>query len=267
VPTADTINPTDKISILLKSPYGFGKTIAACSMAVDGPIWLAYWDKQSPIELLTYYKKHRPDILKNIDYDVYGAHNAAEYVNKLRRQIKSTSYIGHVNDSVTMMTAAAVNWSLGFKNPKGPKMDDKNNSNNPLFIPDYDEYKVETSMITQSLDLCKAVNWNVIWTCHPLARIKVEDAGGKQKVTNTTSIVSYGNKVAGIIPGQFTEIYHLSFDNSWDTKTGEMKTRRMVNTVGFGDDFAKTALNIPAEFDITDKLFWECWKNAIKDNE
>ena len=32
-------------SLLLKGPFGFGKTIAACSAAVEGPIFLAYWDK------------------------------------------------------------------------------------------------------------------------------------------------------------------------------------------------------------------------------
>jgi hypothetical protein len=39
--------------------------------------------------------------------------------------------------------------------------------------------------------------------------------------------------------------------------------KRIVSTTGIGDDFAKTALDLPAELDITDKLFWEVWKEAV----
>jgi hypothetical protein len=263
MPKASDINPVKKISILLKSPYGFGKTIAACSMAVDGPVWLAYWDKQEPVELLTFFRKHRPELLNNIDYDVYSAKNANEYMNKLIAQNKKCDYIGHINDSVTNMTSAAVNWSLGFRNPKGPKTDKTMGTNNLLFVPDFDEYKVETSMVTQSLDLCRTLPCHVIWTCHPLPSLKIEGSGSSVKVSKVNNIVTYGSKVGAIVPGQFTEIYHLSFDNSWDTATGTSRTRRIVNTVGNGDDFAKTALDLPAEIDITDKLFWEEWKNAL----
>lgn len=253
----------NSVSILLKAPYKFGKTIAACSMAIDGPIWLAYWDKKKPVELLMFFKQNYPDVLKNIDFDVYGAHNANMFLNKLVDLSHRCEYFGVVNDSVTQMTSSAVNWSLGFRNPAGPRKD-KLNANVLATIPDWDEYKVETGLVTQSLDLCKNLPCNVIWTCHPLNTIKVEGAGGSQKVTKGTNIVSYGSKAGSIIPGNFTEIYHLSLDNSWDEKSGKNRTRRVVNTVSVGDDFAGTSLGLPSELDITDKLFWIIWKEAVK---
>jgi hypothetical protein len=206
MPKADELTIDNKISILLKAPYGFGKTLAAASMAIDGPIWLAYWDKKAPIELLTFFKKHRPEVLKNIEYDVYGAHNANQYLNKLFQLARSCPYYGIINDSVTNMTSAAVNWSLGFRNPSGPKKDSVNPATFQL-IPDFDEYKIETSMVTQALDICRSLPCNVIWTCHPLPSLKVEGTGGSMKVSKVNNIVTYGSKVGALVPGQFTEIY------------------------------------------------------------
>ena len=58
----DQLSTSDPISILLKGPWGFGKTIAAATFAVNGPVFLAYWDKKGQIELLQFFKKHRPEI-------------------------------------------------------------------------------------------------------------------------------------------------------------------------------------------------------------
>ena len=264
MPNAADLQVSDKISILLKSPFGYGKTIAACSMAVDGPVWLAYFDKNQPIELLTYLKRRNPEILKNIEYDVYSSNNANEFLNKLIQISKRCDYYGIVVDSVTMMTSAAVNWSLGFRNVKAGAKRDELNPNAMKLIPDFDEYKVETGLVTQALDLCRTLPANVIWTCHPVPSLKIEQAGNTVKVAKVNNIVTYGSKVGAIVPGNFTEIYHLSMDNTWDAAKARYNSRRIVNTVGIGDDFAKTALELPAEIDITDKLFWPTWKEAVK---
>jgi hypothetical protein len=263
MPRAEDIQWDEKISILLKAPYGFGKTIAAVSMAMEGPVWLAYWDKKVPIEVLTYYRAKYPQVLKNLEYDVYGAHNATQFLNKLINLTRRCDYYGLVNDSVTNMTSAAVNWSLGFRNPKGPKIDSLNPAAFQL-VPDFEEYKIETSLVTQSLDICRTLPCHVIWTCHPLPSLKVEGAGKSISVSKVNNIVTYGSKVGAIIPGQFTEIYHMSFSQDWDNDKGIYVNKRTVNTKGIGDDFAKTALGLPDSFDITDKLFWQEWQAAVK---
>jgi len=254
-PKASQIDPTRAPSILLKGPPGFGKTIAACSAAIWGEVWLAYFDKNEPIELLTFYKKHRPELLERIDYDVYGSENANEYLNKLISFFKKgCRYCAIITDSVTSLSSAAVNWSIGFRDPKGSKRDELDKDSVQL-IPDWDEYKVETSLATQALDICNQLNVINIWTAHPLASIKLESTGSRiDRVTKTSSIVSYGQKVGSLVPGRFHEIYHF----------GRQQGKRAVFTDLQGEDYAKTSLGLPTVLEIEDKLFFEVWQNELR---
>src|SRR6266576_5706125 len=142
-------------------------------------------------------------------------------------------YFAIVNDSITYMTSAAVNWSLNFGKDKRTfkKLKD--------IIPDWDEYKVETSLVSQCLDLSRKLPCHVIWTAHPLSGIKVEGSGTTIKVTKTNPIVSYGSKVASLVPGAFTEIYHFSQNSSYSSE-GKGSKRYIVNTEAIGDEYAKS---------------------------
>lgn len=269
MPKASMLTADSYTQILMKSSPGFGKTLAACSFALDGPVWLAYFDKKKPIELLQYFKRFGAKgkkILDNIEYDIYGAHNAHEYLNKVIRLSQRCDYFAVVTDSATWMTSSAVNWSLGFRDSKNRKTD-KLNPQAPAIIPDFDEYKVETSLVTQALDIQKELPCHVIWTAHPLPTLKLEGSGSSMKVTKSNSIVTYGSKVAGMIPGAFTEIYHFSQLAGWDSVNGKAFKKFYVNTESVGDEFAKSAIfdNYIKEFDITDKLFYEVWKQLVKE--
>jgi hypothetical protein len=139
-------------SILLKGPFGHGKTLALASFAIDGPIYLAYFDKKKPIELITFFSRMGDigkRILNNIEYDIYSSVNANEYLNKLMLLAKDCRYFAVGTDSVTNLTSAAVNWSLAFRDNKKAKDKDR-------IMPDWDEYKVETSLVTQALDICRS---------------------------------------------------------------------------------------------------------------
>ncbi|MET0786285.1 MAG: hypothetical protein ABWY25_06225 [Paenisporosarcina sp.] len=245
-------------SILMKGPFGHAKTCAAATFAADGPIWIAYWDKKKPVELQHFFYNiiKRPELLKNIEYDVYNSTNANEYLNRLMHLASDCRYFAHINDSVTNMTSGAVNWSLGFR-PTKLKGKDK-------IMPDFDEYKVETSLVTQALDICKSLPCHIIWTCHPVPSIKIEGTGSSIKVTKVNPIVTYGNKVAGIVPGNFSEIYHFSKQADWNSETGKATTKYIVDTEAVGDDFAKSNLGLKAQFDITNKLFYDVWKEQVK---
>lgn len=244
-------------SFLLKGPWGFGKTVAAASFARTGSVFLSYWDKKGPIELIQFLKVYAPDLIKNIEYEVYGAHNANEYLNFMFKLSKNCKYAAIINDSVTTMTSAAVNWSLGFKDNKKEKKD------NNIAIPDFDEYKVETSLVTQSLDICRTLPCHVIWIAHPLPSMRIEGSGSAMRVSKVNSIVTYGSKVAGIIPGQFSEIYHFSKLSAWDPTLGKSKISYIVSTEQVGDDYAKSNIGLQVEMDITDKLFYDVWKAEV----
>jgi len=259
---ASNLSSGGTYSFLFKGPFGFGKTLAAASFALEGPVYISYWDKKSPVELVTFFTEKRfgslaKKILDNIEYDVYGPSNANDYLNKMIDWSSDCRYFAVINDSLTFMTAAAVNWSMNFG--KDPKLKKKMKD----VLPSWDEYKVETSLITQCLDLSKLLPCHVIWTAHPLPTTKVEGSGSSITVSKINSIVSYGAKVAGIVPGSFTEIYHFSQQSNW--AEGKSSKRYVVSTEAIGDEFAKSPLlaDYVKEFDITDKLFYSVWKELL----
>src|SRR5262245_32461081 len=248
------------ISALFKGPWGHGKTLAAASFALEGPVYMFYWDKKKPIELQNYFSRFGEKgrrILNNIEFDIYGAHNANEYLMKVIDFAKSNNYFAIITDSVTNMTSGAVNWSLSFR-------DDRKSKDKLKVIPDFDEYKVETSLVTQALDLFRTMPCNVIWTCHPVPSIKIEGSGSNIKVTKVNPIVTYGSKVAGIVPGNFSEIYHFAKTSGWDAKAGVNRVAFSASMDAVGDDFAKSNLGLTGEIDITDQLFYEIWKERVK---
>lgn len=264
---ASNITLDNNISFLFKSSPGFGKTLAAASFAVEGPVYIAYFDKQKPVELITFFTEKRfgslaKKILDNIEYDIYGAANVHEYLNKVISFTKDCRYFAFITDSVTNLTASAVNWSMGFRDPNKSKKD-KVNKDAPLMIPDFDEYKVETSLVSQALDISKSLPCNIIWTAHPLPSIKIEGSGASIKVTKTNPIVTYGSKVAGMVPGNFTEIYQ--FSKTMDYTSSKSVMKYIVSTEAIGDEYAKSPLlgDYVKEFDITDRLFYQVWKELI----
>lgn len=262
---ASSIDITGPTSFLFKSPFGFGKTLAAASFALTGPTYLAYWDKKKPVELVTFFRRFGDKgkkILDNLEYDVYGSHNANQYLNKMIDFSQNCRLTACITDSVTTLTSGAVNWSSGF-NEKGKKLDNLKIDNPQQIIPGFDEYKSETALVSQALDLSRTFPCHVIWTAHPLPGIKIEGSGSSMKVSKVNSLVTYGSKVAGIVPGQFTEIYH--FSKATDYSSNPVKTRYKVSTEAIGDEFAKSAYGLPAELDITDRLFYEVWLESMQE--
>lgn len=266
MPTADTIDVAkSKYSFLFKGPYGFGKTLAAASFAVEGPVELFYFDKKEPIELVKFFRDiiKRPELLKNITWNTYSADNANDYLNRLIELNKYCDKFAVISDSLTTMTANSVGWSLGFNPNK--KITPENTK------PGMQEYQVETSYVIQAIDMCKKLPCHNIWTAHPLPKLdftQVTDGGGNTKtsVTKTNSLVTYGNKIAGLVPGQFTEIYHFSQDKPWNAAAGVARLKYIVHTEAQGDEYAKTALKLDKTLDITDDLFYNVWKSSLARN-
>jgi hypothetical protein len=250
-----------KQSFLFKGPFGFGKTLAAASFAIDGPVFLSYWDKKSPVELVTFFKRFGDigkKILENIEFETYSSQNANAYLNKLIDFASDCRYTAIINDSLTFMTSAAVNWSLNF----GKESKERNIKN---ILPSWDEYKTETSLISQCIDISKKLPCHTIWTAHPLPTTRVEGSGAGMRVNKVNSLVSYGSKVAGMVPGGFTEIYHFSQRNDWDSAAGKSSKKFIANLEGVDDEFAKSPMlgDYIKEIDYTDRLFYQVWKENI----
>ncbi len=253
MPKASSIIPDRNISILLKGTPGIGKTIAACSFAIFGDVYLAYFDKRQPVELIGFFKKiGREDLLDRIEFDSFNSSNPNEYLNKLIKLGREPGkYVATITDSVTSLTSAAVNWSLGFRDPgKGKKQKE-----DQFLIPDFDQYKTETSLVSQALDLCKLMPGYSIWVAHPLPKLDIAGSSSNMTITKSSTLVSYGQKVGSMIPASFTEVYHF----------GRQVNKRIVFTDAYGEDYAKTSFNLPQYFDITDRLFAEVWKPLMEE--
>jgi hypothetical protein len=82
-------------------------------------------------------------------------------------------------------------------------------------------------------------------------------------VTKISPIVTYGSKVAGIVPGNFSEIYHFNKTNAWDSTSGKSSTKYSFTCDAMGDDFAKSNIGLKGEYDFTDKLFYTTWKEQV----
>lgn len=266
MPKASDMTVDENISLLFKGPPRMGKTLAAASAAIFGPIHISYFDKSKPVELVKYFKHivKRPELLDNITYDVFGAYNANEYLNQIFKwQSKGCRYVAVITDSLTTLTASAVGWSMGFRDTKGPNKDEMNSSSVQL-IPDWDEYKIETSFVVQALDILTALPTMVIWTAHPLPQTRIEGSGRALTITKSSSLVTYGNKVAGMVPGRFGEIYH--FGKEVDYSTTPTTHKYLAYTDSVGDDFAGSALMLPQQIDHTNKLFFEVWREKLAES-
>lgn len=239
--------------VMLKADNGAGKTVFAASF--PGPIKFFMFDG-SKLDVVKLFFPNRTDI----EYDIYGARET-KFKDALGNPVHIKSLIQFakefndlqdycpwgtvVVDSFTSFSVTCVTFQLDFRsnNEKGTAM-----SKGGLVIPDFDEYKGETTLVTQSLDVSKVLPCHVIWTAHPLPKLETTGGGASMRVNKTSSIAAYGSKTAAMAPSYFNEIWHL------ETRPGSDGGRqRICHTQTIGDQFAKTALPLPAAFDVTMK--------------
>src|SRR5688572_33471843 len=110
---ASELDPIGPDSFLFKGGNGFGKTLAAASFALAGPVYLAYFDKKRPKELREFFRRFGDKgqkILNNLEFDLYSSKNPHEFDNQLNKLTDYCPFTAVILDSVTTFTSAAVNW-------------------------------------------------------------------------------------------------------------------------------------------------------------
>jgi hypothetical protein len=239
------INLGGFLKLMLNGINGAGKTRAWASF--PGPIYCFDFDNR-----LKTVKKDYPE-RTDIEYDTYGPDNFSKYDQMLDRLQTKNKYATIVIDSITSLTTTSVIYSLGETGGKTIA---------GLSVPGLDEYNVETSVVSKTLEVFKELsrNCHVIVTCHPIARLDTSGQGKTMKVAKVQSIVSYGMKLASIIPNYFDEIYSL--------QTGlEMNgdEKRLIYTAIDGGNIvtAKTSLPLPKYFDVTNGNLFDILKGLL----
>jgi len=242
-----------RLMVMLKGDNGAGKTVLAASF--PGPIKFFMFDG-SKLDVVKMFFPNRTDI----EYDIYGprktrfrdSNNQVVDIKSLIQFAEEFTALQDycpwatvVIDSFTSFSVTCVTFQLDVR---GSDKDKKTSmSKGGLVIPDFDEYKGETTLVTQTLDVSKVLPCHVIWTAHPLPKLDTTGAGNSMRVNKTTSIAAYGAKTAAMAPSYFNEVWHLEIQGSGDNR------QRIVHTQTIGDQFAKTALPLPSRFDITNR--------------
>ena len=246
---------------LLVGTNGSGKTIAAASFPGNGLI--LDWDgRVAPVRYF-YPKRH------DIEYwtigldgttrnDVIGFTDGCKKIEDLQGRCP---YDWIAFDSYTSYSTVAVLHQMGLHEK------DVKRTKGGLPIPDWDEYKGETGVMLQILEILKILPCHIIVTAHPVQAAKTLKQGGAvnevlASMVKGSSIATYGWKTASLLPNYFNEMYYLWADAP--TQTGQ-EVRRKVQTISSGEIVAKTALPLPNVFDITNAPMYNVMKKYLDD--
>jgi hypothetical protein len=234
-----------RLKIGLNGINGCGKTRAWASF--PGPIYCFDFDNR-----MKTVRKDFPE-RTDIEFDTYGLSNFKNFDKKLEQLQSRCPYATVILDSITSSTTTSVLYSLGETGGKTIA---------GLSVPSFDEYNVETTMVTKVLEIFKELPCHIIITMHPISRLDTSGAGKAMKIVKTQQIVSYGMKLQSIIPNYMDELY--SFQTAI-LQSGE--TKRLCYTEVDDDNSvqAKTSLPLPGHFDVTDKKFYEVLKGLLKE--
>lgn len=242
---------------------GTGKTIAAASF--PEPILILDFDgRVAPVR---FFYPNKTDIeywTVGLDgdtrRDVIGF---TEFCDKMEKLQDNCPYETVVVDSYTSYSAVAVLHQMGMRG------EDVKKTKGGLPIPDWDEYKGETGVALQILEIAKILPSHFIMTAHPVSAAKTTKQGGSANevlasIIKGSSLATYGWKTPSFLPNYFNEMYY--FFNDVSGQMGQ-EVRRKIQTVSVGEIVAKTALPLPAIIDVTNKPLYPVLQAILKDYE
>jgi hypothetical protein len=281
MPKTSDIDLGGRFMGLLVGTNGSGKTVAGASFPGPGLV-LDFDGRTNPIRF--FYPK-RTDIEywtigldgESLRSDTIGFSAGLDMIENLQDRCP---YDWVMMDSYTMYSAVSVYHQMGVRledirrrKKLGQSIAFKDiekavkTTKGGLPIPDWDEYKGETGVMLQIMEIFKVLPCHIIVTAHPISAAKVTKQGGSTNETLASmvkgqSIASYGWKTPSFLPNYFNEMYH--FDVQPPTMIGH-PPRRIVQTVSAGEVVAKTALPLPETFEITNLPMFNVMKKLLGD--
>lgn len=121
-------------------------------------------------------------------------------------------------------------------------------------VPGLEEFNAESAGIMDLLLFVKSVQANVWLTAHVIeTRLQTTNDAGRSTVVVNRSLLTGGRKVAAKIPAYFPENYSLQIEP--DIVSGN-PPKIWVYTTPNSEDYGRTGFNLPARFEITNKLFY-----------
>ena len=261
-----TQSPTQSKGIfaLLKGESGSGKSTGALSFGES--IYVLDHDRKMP----AIAQKHFPG--KEIHYDTFD--DVFQVGEALETLVNDCPYETIIGDSLTSLSYTALKTIDDVKGTNIIKMLHNlvatKGGKQQVELRGFDYYNGEDSFFKFYLDLLKHL-WardsypkNVFLTAHVLTTEQTNIVKGTTTVSRR--IVTAGNRIAAYIPAQFDEVWHFGVRPP-DLGMDSARPKHLVWTEAIGDDYAKTAYNLPGMIDFTNKSLYEIIKNEISNEQ
>jgi hypothetical protein len=244
--------------------HGCGKTVAIGSM--PGPILI--FDFDGRIDPLIDFYPRRTDIefftvglSDDARHDVIGLKKFAEMFEQLQTDCP---YGTVAIDSYTMYSTTSVLYQMGHRDNATLKR-----TKGGIAIPDWDEFKGETGLAVQIMEVAKIIPAHFIMTAHPVTKAQTTKQGGTTNevlasMIKATTLQTYGWKTGSFLPCYFNEMYFFYNEASTQIAHG---VRYFVQTVASGEIVAKSAMGLPAKFEITKKAMWPILGSLIEERK
>lgn len=232
------------IYALFKGEPGVRKSTQALSF--PGPQYWFSWDQKMQ-GLLVPMRKWGIDP-KSIHYDDYT--DWAKARAKLAEFELKCPYSTLVFDSITSMADMTLRQTMKIKGASG----DTGKKIAGISVNSIEDYNAESSAINDLISTTKDIQTyhkslgkvlNIILIAHVMEVTQKTLTG---EMTQSRTIVTAGKRVAAKIPAYCSEVYHFGIKEGVVVGAGG---KYVILTEHTGDDFARTALALPRELDIT----------------
>lgn len=240
----DIQSNTEKFFGMLKGDSGCGKSTAAASFP---KVLLMDFDQRTS-SIRTMF----PD--KN-DIEIIRFSNHIQVLQALDELSFDCPYDTLVWDTLTMSAAMCM---MRISSIKGTSKSDTKMIAG-VSVNSIEDYNAEHNFLMQSIDKLKSFQGrkHIIMNAHVI-QIETKDIKSNRSII-TRSLLTGGKRIAKIIPCVFDEIYHLQAEAPLSP---DDPVRYVAYTRTVGDDWAKTALNIPMQLDFTNRSFYQVWMEA-----
>ena len=252
--------------LLFKGDSGAGKTVGALSF--PKPVILDF-DRKMPAIANKHFPGKEIQVLQFKD-----ALDAGDTI-EMWRKIGSCPFETIIIDSVTSLSYAILKTIDDLKGQsiltqlRNIKSSGKGYKS--VELRGYDSYNGEDSFLKFVTDGLKDLHYgtgnpkHVILIAHVMTS---ESTDIKTKeVTKTRRIVTAGSKIAAYIPAQFDDVWHFGIehgDTIFNDKAARVK--HFCVSEAIGDDYAKTAYNLPYKIDFTGGSLYDLVKDELTNN-
>lgn len=251
-----------KIMALLVAEHGVGKSGIAASFYKAGPI--KYFDTDGRLDGV---RRLFPHVKKGaIEFESYGPFTEGKMKSiimlskDLQALAKDCPYQTIVLDGLASLTNSSIVFQMvnrgaatiaqlpepvfGAKPATNAPVSKEKITKGGIPVPSWDEFNGEAMFMCEIFDICRVLPCNVILTSWPVSRTKIE--GNTSTVKE--SLVTFGIKSAGMVPGYFNEIWRVITEAKGMQADSEVG--RYLITQPYGDYIAKTSLPLPGKIEI-----------------